>query len=225
MVRAEQLWLSPRPVRRTNIADKAQILSAGDAALFEFLTAEDGRWFVRETHYIDNPLVKAGLSGPPLHIHFLQSEFFEVQQGTLGVVKNGKEHVITKADGKVTIPRGTRHRFWAHPSGTEDLIFNVWTEPQEIDHSFDINFLRNFIGYLADCTRQNIKPSFFQVVLICYDAGTVLTPGFWVPLWFLKLLHYVAAYWVAVGILGYKASYPEYVGVPNGAHRELDKSD
>ena len=66
MLRTTQLWLSPRPVRRTNTAGKAQLMSAGDAALFEFLRAEDGKWFVRETHYIDNPIVKAGLSGPPL---------------------------------------------------------------------------------------------------------------------------------------------------------------
>ena len=96
-----------------------------------------------------------------------------------------------------------RHRFWPHASGTENLVFNVWTEPQGIDHSFDANFLRNFIGYLADCTRSDLKPSLFQILLICYDAGTVLTPDFWVPLWFLKVLHHIAAYWIAMRLLGY----------------------
>lgn len=66
MLKTEQSWLSPRPECRTNTADEAEISSAGDAALFEFLTAEDGRWIAKETHYIDNPIVKAGLSGPPL---------------------------------------------------------------------------------------------------------------------------------------------------------------
>jgi hypothetical protein len=48
------------------IASSSHIYSNDDAALFEFLREEDGRWVVRETHYIDNPLVKKGLSGPPL---------------------------------------------------------------------------------------------------------------------------------------------------------------
>lgn len=65
MVRAWQLWLSPRP-QRSSIASSSHIYSNDDAALFEFLKEEDGRWMVRETHYIDNPLVKKGLSGPPL---------------------------------------------------------------------------------------------------------------------------------------------------------------
>ncbi|KAL6855661.1 hypothetical protein J3F83DRAFT_718576 [Trichoderma novae-zelandiae] len=66
MVYAWQLWLSPRP-QRSVIASSAHICSHDDAALFEFLKEDDGRWVVRETHYIDNPLVKKGLSGPPLH--------------------------------------------------------------------------------------------------------------------------------------------------------------
>lgn len=64
MFKNQQLWLSPRPVRRTNTAAKAQLMAAGDAALFEFLKADNGKWFVRETHYIEHPLVKAGRSGP-----------------------------------------------------------------------------------------------------------------------------------------------------------------
>lgn len=42
------------------------------------------------------------------HIHRLQDEFFKVEQGVLGVVKNGVEYAITKDDGVFPIPRGTR---------------------------------------------------------------------------------------------------------------------
>lgn len=42
-------------------------MTSGNMALFEFLRDDDdGRWVVRETHYIDNPQVRKGLSGPPL---------------------------------------------------------------------------------------------------------------------------------------------------------------
>lgn len=66
MVWSWQLWLSPRPLHRTNIASQSTFDTAGNAARYEFLPEDFGRWGVRETHYIDNPVVKAGRSGPPL---------------------------------------------------------------------------------------------------------------------------------------------------------------
>lgn len=62
-----QLWLSPRPLRSV-IASDPYIMSPYDGARFDFLKDEDGRWAVRETHYIDNPWVKDGLSGPTLYV-------------------------------------------------------------------------------------------------------------------------------------------------------------
>jgi hypothetical protein len=64
MVWAWQVWLSPRPSKRTRTSSEPAVLAAYDAALFEFLQESDGRWVVRETHYIDNKLVTDGLSGP-----------------------------------------------------------------------------------------------------------------------------------------------------------------
>jgi hypothetical protein len=66
MTWAWQLWLSPRPLHRTNISTQSSFVTAGNAARFDILVEDDGRWGLRETHFIDNPLVKAGLSGPPL---------------------------------------------------------------------------------------------------------------------------------------------------------------
>ena len=42
------------------------------------------------------------------HIHRLQDEYFKVEQGVLGVVKNGVEYTVTKDDGTFHIPAGTR---------------------------------------------------------------------------------------------------------------------
>ncbi|RDA83524.1 hypothetical protein CP532_4158 [Ophiocordyceps camponoti-leonardi (nom. inval.)] len=168
-------------------------------ALFEFLEDEHGRWVVQETHYIKNRIVKDGLSGPPL-----------VKKGVIGIHKNGREIQATRSDGVIDIPAGTRHRFWAHASSQEDLVFQVWAEPQDLDHSFDENFLRNFVGYHRDCQEANIKPSIFQIILLSYNSATVATPPFWMPLWILRLFHYLLAYWIGAALLGYKASYPEY---------------
>jgi hypothetical protein len=66
MVRGWQLWLSPRPLRRTETPIEPRMLAPGDTALFEFLYEDDGRFIVRERHYADNKAVRDGLSGPPL---------------------------------------------------------------------------------------------------------------------------------------------------------------
>lgn len=186
------------------------MLAADDAALFEFKKEDDGRWVVVETHYMHNKIVREGRSGPPLHIHLQQTEYFEVQQGVLGVVKNGQEYKLTADSGTVSIPPGTRHRFWAHASGTKDLVFKCWVHPQDLDHSFDESFLRNFVGYIRDCQKAKIEPSIFQLVLLGYNSATVSCPPFWVPIWILTAIHYVLAYWIAAGLLGYEPSYPEY---------------
>lgn len=95
-----------------------------------------------------------------------------------------------------------RHRFWAHSSTTEDLVFKVWVEPEDLDYGFDESFMRNFSGYLRDCEKSQIEPSLFQILLFLYDADIVLTPPFWVPIWSLTGLHHVLAYWVGARLLG-----------------------
>ncbi|KAI0186720.1 hypothetical protein F4808DRAFT_466529 [Astrocystis sublimbata] len=98
------------------------------------------------------------------HIHWQQNEFFQVEKGLLGLVRNGQRLAATKGSGTIEIPAGTRHRFWAHATSSEDLVFKVWAEPQDLDNSFDENFLRNFVGYQRDCRRANLKPSTFQLI-------------------------------------------------------------
>lgn len=66
MAWAWQQWLSPRPKQRSITNMLTAFPHLGDAALYEPLSKPNGLWVVRETHYIKNPLVKAGLSGPPL---------------------------------------------------------------------------------------------------------------------------------------------------------------
>ncbi|KAJ2979819.1 hypothetical protein NUW58_g7103 [Xylaria curta] len=122
-------WLSPRPVSRTKNNTELNWDHLHGAAVYEPLLKPDGSWVVREHHYIENHFARAGLSGPPLHIHRLQDEFFKVERGVLAVVKNGVEHRLTKDDGVLTIPAGTRHRFWVHESTPENVIFDVWLDP------------------------------------------------------------------------------------------------
>jgi len=95
-----------------------------------------------------------------------------------------------------------RHRFWAHASGTEDLVFKVWLHPQDLDHIFDENFLRNFVGYIRDCKKANMAPSVFQIMLFGYNSASIFCPPFWVPIWILRAIYYVLSYGIAAGLLG-----------------------
>ncbi|KAK0622038.1 hypothetical protein B0T17DRAFT_618402 [Bombardia bombarda] len=215
MAKKWQLWLSPRP-SRTQTPAGPRILSPHDAAMYEFNYEPNGGLVVTETHYADNPVVRAGKSGPPLHIHLRQTEYFEVVQGVLGAVKNEKEVAWTKDDGLLKITPGTRHRFWPHSSNTDqNLVFKVWAEPQDLDLGFDESYLRAGLGYLRDCQREGMEPSVFQLALLGCSSETVLTPSFWMPIWLLKGVHHALAYWIAKPLLGYEETYPEYA-VPEG---------
>ncbi|KAF5602548.1 glucose ribitol dehydrogenase [Fusarium pseudocircinatum] len=92
------LWLSPRPVRRTETPSEPRMLSQNGAALFEFHYERDGRLVVQETHFAENKLVRDGCS-----------EYFRVESGTLAVIRNGKKSVLTKGGGIIKIPPGTRY--------------------------------------------------------------------------------------------------------------------
>ncbi|CAH0003348.1 unnamed protein product, partial [Clonostachys byssicola] len=209
MPHAWQLWLSPRP-SRTPTNSKAQIYGAHDAVLFEFIRQEGNREVVRETHHIDNKIVKDGLSGPPIHIHMFQDEYFQIESGVIAVQRGCETIVASQGDGIIMIPAGTRHRFWAHSSGAEDLVFKVWAQPQGLERGFDEKFIRNLIGYSRDCQRANMEPSPFQLMLFAEASGTVASPPFWLPIWFLKSVQRVLAYGIGGFLLGYKDGYPEY---------------
>ncbi len=48
------------------------------------------------------------LIGTRRHIHLQQTEYFEVQQGVLGLIKNEQEYKLTRESGPISIPAGTR---------------------------------------------------------------------------------------------------------------------
>ncbi|KAF4499907.1 hypothetical protein FAGAP_3908 [Fusarium agapanthi] len=173
--------------------------------LFEFHYEHDGRLVVRETHYAENKLVQDGR-----HIHCGQTEYFQVESGTLAVIRNGKKSILTKGGGIIKIPPGTRHRFWAEAPVKADLVFRVWVEPQDLERGFDEAFLRNYLGYLRDCEDQNIQPSVFQLALLGWNGDTLLSPPWWVPLWMLRLFHFILAHILGRLFFGYQASYEEY---------------
>jgi quercetin dioxygenase-like cupin family protein len=61
-----------------------------------------------------------GSSGPPLHVHFLESEEITVKAGTLGALV-GKEKIVVPAGETAVLPAGVRHRWW---NAGDDLLEN-----------------------------------------------------------------------------------------------------
>ncbi|KAG9496325.1 hypothetical protein J7337_012911 [Fusarium musae] len=240
MVHTWQLWLSPRPARRTETPSEPRMLSQNGAALFEFQYERDGRLVVRETHYAENKLVQNGRSGPPLYVARPSSlnmppiadggeDIFTVaRQSTFKLraepwLSSGMERKVFSPKvvassrshpepGTIFPPPSMQlgradttrcsHRFWAEGPVKEDLVFRVWAEPQNLDRGFDEAFLRNYLGYLRDCADQNIQPSVFQLALLGWSGDTLLTPPWWVPLWMLRLLHFIVAHLVGRLFLG-----------------------
>ena len=43
------------------------------------------------------------------HIHLQQDEYFKVEQGLLGLIKDGVEYTLTKDNGVFFIPSSSRH--------------------------------------------------------------------------------------------------------------------
>lgn len=82
---------------------------------------------------------------------------------------------------------------------------------QGYDYILDVNFLRNFSGYIDDCLKAGLKPSVLQIILLPENASSLLCPPFLncMPVWLLIWVHRGLA-WFAESVLGYEKSYPEY---------------
>jgi hypothetical protein len=85
-------------------------------------------------------------------------------------------------------PRTCSHRFWSHKSASENLVFSAWADPcKDRDFIIDVNFLHNAVGYLADCEKNGLQPSIFQLILFFHNASSLvsLEGCDWMPIWLL----------------------------------------
>jgi quercetin dioxygenase-like cupin family protein len=58
------------------------------------------------------------MSGPPLHVHFLQREEIVVKAGSVGA-QIGKEKIVVRAGGNGVFPAGLVHKWW---NAGEDIL-------------------------------------------------------------------------------------------------------
>lgn len=170
------------------------------------------------THTIPPQTKQHGISllTPPFHYHIHQDEFFRVQKGTGNFYRglDPRPFAVLSATQPglprtASIARGRYHRF-ENASSDEDLVVDVHLAPESYEG--EQRFFRNFFGYLDDCRRAGLAPSFFQLLVFLHAADTPLAvPLPWEALGRVvsRVLLTTVAYW-GRWVLGYKDSYPEY---------------
>jgi quercetin dioxygenase-like cupin family protein len=84
-------------------------------------------------------------SGPPMHVHHLQTESITVVQGRLGWQVPGGEPHFAEAGETVTFKPGEAHRFWN--AGTDELRCTGYTSPPD-----NVEY---FLTELYDSTRRH----------------------------------------------------------------------
>lgn len=135
----------------------------------------------------------------PLHKHLKCTERFEAVHGKLGVVLDGKRHVLDVGQS-VNIPPGTTHTFWNAGSGELRFITDV-RPPGDLQTYWETVF-----GLAQDGkVNANGLPNLLQLAVVApladsYDPRT--------PVAVTKALVVVLG---SIGrLLGYEARYPQY---------------
>lgn len=93
----------------------------GESLTFRSIELEDGV----EKVIVENE-VKPG-AGPPMHVHFKQSESLTVAEGEMTYLIEGQEPVVCKVGETATFESGIPHKFWN--SGETILKCTGWVKP------------------------------------------------------------------------------------------------
>ena len=99
-------------------------------------------------------VLEPGVTGPPLHIHYVLNEETTVHQGTLGVMLDG-EKLLIRAGETASFPPGSVHRWWN--AGNDKIEFT--------GHAFPAGDLDKYLqGVFAVVNASPTgKPSLFYM--------------------------------------------------------------
>lgn len=146
---------------------------------------------------------------PPPHYHLFSDEYFYITSGAGTWHLWNKSIQLSKGDS-ICVPTRTWHWFEGDASSEEPLTIAVKYDKGQA--AMEERFFRNTLGYLADCRREGLGPSVFQLMIFfMYDE---MTPGLRiVPFELLNLLLNALLMYILGGVgllMGYRVSYPEY---------------
>ena len=97
--------------------------------------------------------------GPPLHVHFHESEEITVQKGTLGA-QVGNQKTVVQAGGSVVLPAGVVHNWW---NAGDDMLVNSGQVIPAVD--FD-RFLQAIFAILN--ANPSGRPSIFYLAHVSW---------------------------------------------------------
>lgn len=93
----------------------------GEVLTFSSLIIEDGV----EKLIVENELEPG--AGPPIHVHFKQSESLTVTEGEMTYQVLGGQPIVCKVGETATFEKGVPHKFWN--SGSGKLKCSGWIKP------------------------------------------------------------------------------------------------
>ncbi|KAJ2979056.1 hypothetical protein NQ176_g3476 [Zarea fungicola] len=152
---------------------------------------------------------KETLYHPPPHYHIFADEYFHVSHGA-GTWHLWDRDVRLETGDEIIIPARTWHWFEGDHSTDDPLSIEVYYDKGQAE--MEERFFRNVLNYLADCNRESIEPSIFQLLIFFYYFE--MAPGLRFTRW--ESLNFalnlcIMSFGTVVGILmGYQKSYTEY---------------
>ncbi|OCK73577.1 hypothetical protein K432DRAFT_438272 [Lepidopterella palustris CBS 459.81] len=154
--------------------------------VIEFLRPHPSRQatvLMRATYLHDHPLCKTGKAhpqSPPLHLHFDQSESFQVLSGKVGTTStyDAVDQIWTAEDPPHQITPWTPHNFWPCPESTEDTTILVWAHPENVPDPMDWLFFQNLLMLISDISEKKANMDPFQIMLLQHVSATALV---WFP--------------------------------------------
>ncbi|KAK7996413.1 hypothetical protein PG989_004453 [Apiospora arundinis] len=149
---------------------------------------------------------------PPRHFH-VQTEYLEAVEGRLVLELDGRERVLTSADGPQTIRPYVHHRTFPlllpeQEEGLRCVRFRLSAE--KTSDPFELNTLmfENWYRYQDEVVSRGGRISLIQVFSTFDAGGTYMTLPWWVPFrcTVAQVLGIVVGRWIG-GLLGYQPYY------------------
>lgn len=178
------MTLTPTPLDEPVIA--GPIYMYDKSFVIEFLQphpSRDATVLMRATYIHTHPLCKTGKAhpqSPPLHIHFDQSETFQVLSGKVGTTQtyDAVDRIWTAADAPQEVTPWTPHNFWPCADAEEDTTILVWAHPENVPEPMDWLFFQNLLWLISDISEGKRRLDPFQIMLLQHVSATALV---WFP--------------------------------------------